>query len=253
MAQIKINTSEEVTSKLPFIPYSQFNNFCPAYLTGVEFTDVESKEDSKWEFRGCTIPRLAFYFTEYKLSADEKTRYFSHSELPITVIKVDGTASTDANLEKRFTEMWKRIKHIHDQFSECKNYKAIDFTINFNTDGDITKRLASIKKFFINVSDAFNIGADGKTPIYSKNDLLLLKLIASGKNLSYLAFPSFVNRGFIEKVNIKDGKIESTLAFHPSETVELGVSAIANASSVPAGNNATPGISDELRRKLGMA
>lgn len=251
MGNIKINTSEEVTSRLPFIPYPQFNNFCPAYLTSVEFAEVESKEDAKWEFKGCTIPRLAFHFTEYKMNADDKSRFFSHSELPITVVKVDGTTSTDANLEKRFTELWKRIKHIHDQFSECKNYKAIDFDVNFITEGTIAKRLKNIKEVFINISNAFNIGADGKNPIYSKDDLLLLKLVASGRNLSYLSFPDFVNHGFIEKVNIKNGKINTVLAFHPSETTELGASAATNASNPPEGGS-TPGLTDELKKKLGL-
>jgi len=250
MAKIKVDKNVDVTARLPFKPFPQFNNMCPAYLTSVEVTTSEIDANSKWEYAGLVVPRISFHFTEYKAKATDPDRYFTHSELPISHVKVNGENVTEKNLEIMYLELWKRLKHIHDQFEGNANYKKISFDLEVDTDMSIDDRVKWFTKFFNDFAKAFNVGKDKTNPIYSPKDLLLLKLIASGKKLTYLGFPTFVGTGFIQKVNIVNGKIETTLAFRPNEAVELGATA-SIANTVPDAN-AAPALPTGLAEKLGL-
>ena len=249
MTKLKIDVNADVTSRLGFEPMAQFGNLCPAYLTTVEVTTSKIDDDSKWEYAGHEVPRLAFHFTEWKENASDKDRFFTHAELPIAIVKTDGTNVTEENLEKMYTEMWKRIKHIHDQFEGSPNYKAISFNVEFEPSAPLEERIKAFTKFFDNIAKSFNVGKDGSTPIFGAKDLVALKLIASGKKLSYYGLPTFVGKGFIERVSIAKGKMTTTLRFGASENVKLGVQA-----GIMANDNATTGgeVPEELAAKLGL-
>ena len=250
MAKIKIDKSVDVTSRLPFKPFPQFHNMCPGYLTSVEVTTSEVDADSKWEYAGMVVPRISFHFTEHKDKTSDPDRYFTHSELPISHVKVNGEDVTEKNLALMYTESWKRMKHIHDQFEGTANFKKINFDVDIDTNMSIEDRVKWFTKFYNDFAKAFNIGKDKENPIYSPKDLLLLKLVATGKKLSYLGFPTFVGTGFIQKVNIVNGKIETTLSFRANEGVELGATA-SIADAAPAGGGA-PTLPGGLAEKLGL-
>ncbi len=249
MTKLKINKSDEVTNRLPFIPYPQFGNMCPGYLTEVEFNESEIAQDSKSEYAGMTVPRLIFRFTEYKLNDKDDDRFFTHNEFMISHTKQDGSLSTEKNLVSMYTELWKRIKNIHDQFAINPNYKTLTGDLEFDFDIAIDDRIKDMNKFFKDTAKAFNLGKDKTNPIFSPKDLLLLKLVASGQKLSYLAFPHYVGTGIIQKVNILNGKIKTTLTFRPSETVELGLSATNNSTTVQSNTSELPA---DLAKSLGI-
>jgi len=255
MSKIKINSKEAVTSRLGFKPFAQFDDLCYGRLTKVEVTESEIKETSNWEYKGLTVPRLSFEFIQHKLSKADPDRFYGFAELPIANIKSDGTDITDESLLTMYTEMWRRIKHIHDQYTVAPNFKAIDFDPEFDTGLSIDKRVESFKTFFTKFADAFNKGTDGK-PIYlvEGDDTAYgcaMKLIASGNKKSYLAFPNFVGKGFIQRCGIKSGKLDTTLEFRANEGIELGGSALAQPMIASVGGAAgDAGMSDELMAKV---
>jgi len=231
MGKIKIDVNQSVTSVLPFKPFAGFNNLCLGYLTKVEVTESEAK-DSNWEYANETVPRLTFIFEQYKENADKKDRMFFHSELPIASIKVSGEEVTDENLQIMYQEMWKRIKHIHDQYIGTPNYKEIKTVPEFDPDATTEEKLAIFKKFYEAMAKSFNEGKDKTASIFEpyggkdRKNLLAMKLIAStGKNRR-LVFPTFVRTGFVEQAKIKNGKLDTILAFSPNETVDLGSTAV---------------------------
>lgn len=254
MTKVKIDTKDPVTSRLPFEPFEQYNNFCVGELESIEISESKIDEDSKWEFKGLTVPRIAFHFVQMKLKATEPDRFFTHSELPIAKVKVDGTFVTDENIQKMYTEMWRRLKHIHDQYRISPNYKPFpdDFELEFNVDGTPEERVKEFVDFFKNIKNAFEQGKN-KKPIYldaeGKRIPMTMKLIASGNRKSYLAFPVFVGRGFIEPFKVEAGKLKTVLRFGPSETTSLGSAPPAQ----PAASGAQmPELSPEMKRALGL-
>ena len=253
MSKIKIDVKQEVTSVLPFMPFPEFNNLCLGFLTAVEYDETEAK-DSQWEYAGQTVPKLTFRFVQYKAKADDKDRVFSHRELPIATIKVSGEEVTDANLVLMYTEMWKRIKHIHDQYVDSPNYKEIKSIPEFDAHASLNERLATFTKFFKQMADAFNKGKDKETPIYlphgavgaDKTNLLAMKLIAGGRNNGTLVFPTFVGTGFVEQAKFKGPKLDSILVFKAKETVELGSATANPAGAVAAQSDISAQIADQL-------
>jgi len=251
MTKIKIDVKADVTSRLGFKPMPEFGNFCPAYLTGVEFTESESKEDAKWDFAGLKIPRLSFHFIQWKANMNDKDRFYTLAILPISTTKKNGEDMEEDMIVSFYNEMWKKIKHIHDQYATSKNYKELSFPedLTFTPDANAEARLAEFESFFKAVVKAFMKGKDGKTPIFGEKEIVVLKLVASGPKANYLALPSYVGKGFIERCNVINGKLKTTLEFRPSEGVELGISSAGAASPQADGGLDLP---DDIKAGLNL-
>ena len=228
MSTIKINKTETVTNRLGFKPFPQYNNLCLGYLTGVEVTTSEIDGDSQWEFAGKTVPRLAFHFDGFKENVKtDPDRFYSRPEMVIASVNNKGEAITEDNLGLMYRELWKRIRHLFEQYMKEDNFKEMDFDVEFEPADPIDKRIADMTKFFNNVADAFNKGKDGKTPIYTPTSLLGMKLIKvankskKGKTYMSLDMGTFVGKGQYDRPTIKNGKINTVLEFNGNETTDL--------------------------------
>ena len=84
---IKIDINQEVTSRLKFEPRADLGMFCVGQLDAVEYDEKHIDEDKSWEFKGLDIPRLAFHFTNVD-DPDGIQRFFSHSELPLSAVRL---------------------------------------------------------------------------------------------------------------------------------------------------------------------
>ena len=250
MPKIKINTQESVTGRLGFKPFKKYNNLCLGYLTGVEITTSEIEEDSKWEYAGKTVPRLAFHFEQFKEDSSSPDRFYTRTEMLIASVNSKGEPIAEDNLTGMYTELWKRIKHLHDQFAKAPNYKPIDFEVEFEPNDPIDKRIADMTKFFKNVADAFNVGKDGKSPIYSTETLLAMKLIKTaktsqkGKTYFTLDMSNYVGKGQFDTPIIKEGKIITVLEFTSNETVDL---------TAPTATTAVAGVGQGEQMDAGVA
>ena len=255
---IKINVNQEVTQRLKFEPLKNYNMLCFGTLESVEYTEPEIDMDSNWEFKGLKVPRLAFHFSNFKMTTDELDRFFTHSELTIAAVKKDGQASTDDALTTRLTALWGRLKHIHDAYKSSPNYRPITFEPVFSTasEADAVKRNEEFKVFFSNFYNAFvGDASKGEKPIWigadGKSIPMVMKLIATdGQKSQYLDFPAFVGEGFIQPLHMVNNQLSTTLKFRPNETVVL--KAIEGAT--PAGPAGAPvdmsAVPDEVRQGL---
>lgn len=255
MSIIKINKSEDVTSKLAFKPMPKFNNLCIGYLDNIEVTESLIAEDSAWEFKGKTVPRLAFYYTQWKENPTDVDRFYGKAEMLIASTDKDGKPIDEGELSDYYNNLWKRIKHTFDQFKGSDNFKDMAFDVEFDPSDPIDKRIADMKKFFNNVADAFNKGTDGK-PVY-KDTLVAMKLIKtknkSKKGTIYytLELPRFVGKGFIQAVKINDAKINTTLEFGSNETVDLTAPVVTTGGGANAAINTD--LPDDIAQQLGIA
>lgn len=221
---IKIDKNKEVTSRLPFLPFPQFDNLGLGYLIGVRVTETVSKEDAKWEFKGMTVPLLAFDFIQHKLKSDEKDRFMTMSFGMISNELADGTERKESKVETSYYQMWDKIKHLHNQY-EGDNWMPIATEPTFKPEGTIEERIIEFKAFFEGIAKDFLVGKDKSTPIYKVKDLLGVVLVASGKKLSYHSVPDFAGKGIFDRVSISEkGKLITTLVMPPNATIKLGES-----------------------------
>ena len=260
--KIAIDINADVTSRLKFNPEAINNMFCVGKLESIELTDSEVDADSKWEYKGLTIPRLAFHFVNHKTIADEPDRYFTYAELPVARIKTDGTPSEEDAYNKMLVELWRRLKHIHDAYKTAKapNYRPITAIPEFTSDPASSPevRLAEIKELFTIFFNSFK-GVGEEKPMWldasGQSIPMTMKLIATpasnGKG-SFLTFPRFVGEGFIQPYAIKNGKIDTTLRFKGAETsiITAGGSMPEASQNLPAGfENADPSVQAALLGK----
>lgn len=245
MGKIKLDINQEVTGRLPFIPFKEFNDLCVGKLTDVEKTTTTSKDDANWEFAGKEIPMLSFRFTQFKKNANDKDRFMTMSFTPISNQKSDGVERTASALEVSYKQMFQKIKHLHDQYAGNENFASWTVPVEFDTELDVDGRLAEFTAFFDAVVKAFNNGKDGQNPVYNKDQYLTIVMIASGNKKSYLALPDFVGKGIFDIFKSKNGKIDTYLTIPPNETVELG---LGNVAATPMGaSNATADVPDVLK------
>jgi len=225
MGIIKIDKNREVTGKLPFEVFPEFNDLGVGYLYDVEVTENESKDDAKWEFAGMKVPVLNFRFKQYKRKASDKDRFMTMSFMPISNQLADGTQREESKLTTSYLQMYDKIKHLHDQYAGNDNYKPMSTNFEFNPDGTVAARLKEFKKVFEGIVKDFKVGKDGTNPIYKDKQYLAMVLVASGKKLSYLALPDFVGKGIFDLFTTVDGKIDTYLRIPANATTKLGISA----------------------------
>lgn len=240
MGKVIIDINQSVTSRLPFEPLKEYDNFCVANLVDVRVEDVESKEDAKWEFKGMSFKRLVFEFKQKVDNFNDKDRYLTMSLMPVQHYKENASVLREADkIVKSYQELWKHVKHIHDQFAGVEGYRPITEAPEFDDEADIDTRIAQFGTFAEKIVKSFN-DVNGN-PFYKTLDITL-KAIASGPKMSYYALPEYVGRGYAEPTVMKNGKLNTSLKFAPNETTILGAVAVQN---VPA-NPVQEGISQDI-------
>lgn len=220
---IKIDINQDVTSRLPLLPFPEYNDLCIAKLQSVESKTTTSKEDANWEYAGMEIPILNFTLIGFKKNKDEKDRFKTISFGMISNIKKDQTERTTSALEVSYRQMYEKMRHLYDQYAANGNYKAWDIPVEFNTDSSPEDRIKQFTDFFAKVETLFTKGKDGVNPVWADDQYLAMVMLASGKKLSYLDIPDFVGKGIFDMFKLKNGKIDTHLLLPPNATVELGL------------------------------
>ncbi len=242
MSKIKFSRKDDATSRLPFKPSEEYNNLCLGHLTGVHLDHSVSDEDKEWEFAGMEIPRIVLEFEQWKDKTDV-ARFYTYSEIPVTVVRKDGSEMKESTVMMRYEKTWKKLKHIYDSFNFSPNWKPLPFDPEFDPDGDVETRLKEWDVFFKKIADAFNKGKDKETPIFPtdkvKETLITMKLVANGNRLT---FPEFTSTGFIEKTVFKGNNLQTLLEFKYNESITIEAnSRQAAMPNVAAGQFATGG------------
>lgn len=229
--KFKADVNKDVTASLKFKPsvYADLNGLCLGQLVSVEVTTEESPKilddgtENSYQFAGLKVPKIRFNFKNVVRAEDKDRadRFFFHVEKPIISVKNDGEKMTDKLLESLYTQMWDRIKHIHDVFKNDPNYKPIAELPDIDPTSPEEKLVDQFTKFFEAIAASFNKGKNDK-PIYQGEDgkglTCYMKLIAEYMQRRYLVFPNFIGEGFIERFKTK---VPPTIELKPRETQEL--------------------------------
>lgn len=204
---LKFEGKKEVVSDLGFQPEEKVKGLCRGRLVKVEvlLNKVEKvKEDgseSTWEYAGYEIPSLMFTFHQEKNNPAERQRVLRHVERVITFKDASGAVIDINKLVPIFENMNNRIVHIHNSFASDPNYAELP-DLDFDEKGDSAKRVASWKKFFGAIADAFEKGKNNKPVYVDAKSIALplyLKVLADYETGSYYTLPNYVGKGFIER------------------------------------------------------
>lgn len=253
----KFDPKKQVTSNLKFKPsnYDDLNGLVLGTLQKVEVELEESpkiKDDGSenpYQFAGMKVPTLKFIFKNHLRPEDKDRadRFFTHAEKNIVSVKNNGEKIAPRKLESLYDSMWSRIKHIHDAFENTPNYKPFESLPEIDPAAPDDKLNEQFINFFQTVADAFNKGKDGK-PIFvddkGVNIVCYMKLVADYNTRKYLAFPTYVGEGFIERYKVG---VPPTIELKPSETQKLSSS---EESSKERGTSGSAAGTDDIPKEI---
>lgn len=242
---------ENVETRLNFKPDPALGNLCMGYINDVrvELNEVplldEHGAESEWEYKGCKLPSIAIEFKQCKTDANPKDRFYTFRVSPVTTTKKNGEPVDEKTVVSIMQQNYNRLRHIANQFKGLKNYPNLGTCPSINYLADPKTRCEQYEAFFEYFKKLL-IGKDEEKPMY-KGVKLFMKLVANYKTGKYLEFPSFVGRGFVERVI--EGQAP-TLEFEANETVKLAKAEDRGARETQAAKatNETSGIaSDEVQ------
>ena len=195
---------EVVERRLAFKPDPELGNLCMGIINDVriDIREVPLLDDkgveSTWEYAGCKFPVLVIEFKQCKTDANPKDRYYTFTAKPVTTLNKKGELVEE-----------KTVINIIQQVNAGK-CPGLDYAAPAKV------RCEQYLAFFEYFKHLL-VGDDEKNPIY-KNVKLFMKLVADYNTHKFLAFPSFVNRGFVERVI--PGQSPS-IEFEAGETIHL--------------------------------
>ena len=214
---------EVVERRLAFKPDPELGNLCMGIINDVriDIREVPLLDDkgveSTWEYAGCKFPVLVIEFKQCKTDANPKDRYYTFTAKPVTTLNKKGEPVEEKTVINIIQQVYGQLRHIANQFKGLKGYPVnagkcpgLDYAAPAKV------RCEQYLAFFEYFKHLL-VGNDEKNPIY-KNVKLFMKLVADYNTHKFLAFPSFVNRGFVERVI--PGQSPS-IEFEAGETIHL--------------------------------
>lgn len=251
-----ISFEEEVVERrLNFKPDPELGNLCMGTINDVriDIREVplldEKGAENTWEYAGCKFPTLIIEFKQCKTDANPKDRYCTLAVKPVTTLNKKGEPVDEKDIVSIMQQEYARLRHIANQFKGLKNYPTdAGKCPSINYLAEPKERCTQYLAFFEYFKKLL-IGNDEKTPMY-KGVKLWIKIIADYKTHKYYTLPSFVNRGFVERVIPNQNP---TLEFEANESIRLvkddeksSRETAAATSSAPLPGNA-PVISDDVQ------
>lgn len=214
---------EVVERRLAFKPDPELGNLCMGMINDVriDIREVPLLDDkgveSTWEYAGCKFPVLVIEFKQCKTDVNPKDRYYTFTAKPVTTLNKKGEPVEEKIVISIIQQVYGQLRHIANQFKGLKGYPVnagkcpgLDYAAPAKV------RCEQYLAFFEYFKHLL-VGDDEKNPIY-KGVKLFMKLVADYNTHKFLAFPSFVNRGFVERVI--PGQSPS-IQFEAGETIYL--------------------------------
>lgn len=217
---------EVVERRLAFKPDPEIGNLCMGVINDVriDMRDVPLLDDkgveNTWEYAGCKFPTLVIEFKQCKTEQNPKDRFYTFTAKPVTTLTKNGEPVEAKTIINIIGQVYALLRHIANQFKGVKGYPintgkcpGIDYAADAKTR---CEQFTAFFKYFKHLLT----GDDEKAPIY-KGVKLWMKLVADYNTHKYLTFPSFVGRGFVERVIAGQNP---SLEFEGNETVYLAKS-----------------------------
>lgn len=214
---------EVVERRLNFKPDPELGNLCMGVINDVriDIREIPMLDDkgveNTWEYAGCKFPKLIIEFKQCKSDSNPKDRYYTFAVQPVTTVDKKGEAVESSKIINIITQEYNRLRHIANQFKGVKGYPTnagkcpgIDYAASPKV------RCEQYTAFFEYFKHLL-VGDNEEAPIF-KGVKLWMKLIADYSSHKFLTFPSFVNRGFVERVIPNQN---TTLEFEAGETINL--------------------------------
>lgn len=237
-----INSETRGASIKKIVPTPDVNKgLAIATFTDVDLGEAKIKEDSAWvDFRGLSVPRITFVFTEKIATKDkEQGMYFkSYTAFPDVF---------DADKQWQWDSLAQTVKHFIDILSENKFLDQYADLLNLNIDESgstsVEDQLKAWKTFFEGIVKVFKGDKKAGLPTLIGKEIWL-KLILDIKGIKVnsgdFGLPGYPGDGIIElykegvnpsiRVNISKG--ENIIPREYAEPTLLGV----KSASAPAGN-----------------
>lgn len=183
---------------------------CLGTLTNVEVGSAEVKEDSSYiDFRGKSVPRLTFIFTEKAIKKDQEQGMYFHSYMAYPNV-------FEKSMEWKWDTMAQTIKHFIDVLSEDNFVEAYESLLSFDLEEgkeySAEEIIAAWKKFFDGVVKVFKGNKkDGLPELIGKDVWMKLLLDFKGKQVDRgnFAMPGYPGDGIIEL--FKEGETPSLM------------------------------------------
>lgn len=214
---------EVVERRLNFKPDPELGNLCMGTINDVridirEVPLVDEKgAENTWEYAGCKFPTLIIEFKQCVTEANPKDRYCVLAVKPVTTLNKKGEPVDEKDIVSIMQQEYGRLRHIANQFKGLKNYPTdAGKCPSINYLAEPKDRCAQYLAFFEYFKHLLE-GNNEKELMY-KNVKLWIKVIADYKTRKYYTLPSFVNRGFVERVIPNQNP---TLEFESNESVHL--------------------------------
>lgn len=239
-------TEENVERRLPFKPVPAFNNLCLGSLVDVRIENSTSPKineedgsENTWEYAGIEVPSLVLTFKQSLEKGETKERIYEHRFKVITSVGKEGNEIDMKTLSALYMNTYNQLRHIGNAFKGLANYNnEIGTAPGIDPKASASVRAEQFRAFFQYWVDLFN-GKDVEKPMY-KGVKLWIKLVADYSTKKYLAFPTYVGRGFIERV-IPNANPTIEIEIQNGETVELKATEKGSktASSIAGSSNQT--------------
>lgn len=216
-------TEENVERRLPFKPDPQIGNLCIGTIDDVELVETETPKfnesgvESDWEYAGHTVPALRITFKQAPTKSDIKPRYYEHWFKVITSVDNKGDEVPTKTIMALYQGLYGQLRHICNAYKGLKEYdmKLSPKCPSIDPKASVEVRIQQFKAFFQFFYDLLQ--GKGDEPMY-KGVKLYIKLVADYRTGKFLTIPTFVGRGFVERV-LPD--VNPSIALEPNETVVL--------------------------------
>ena len=215
--------NEVVERRLTFKPDPEIGNLCLGYLDEVrlEYREspllLEDGTENTWEYAGQRVPSLILTFKQARSQSNPKDRYYEHVFKPVTTKSKDGSPVDSKTIVNILQQEYARLRHIANQYKGLKGYPTdLGSCPGIDYAAAPAIRCEQYAKFFEYFKTLLT-GANEAAPLH-KTVKLWIKLVADFSTHKFLTFPTFVGRGFVERVI--EGQ-NPTIDFEPNETIQL--------------------------------
>lgn len=256
-------TEESVERRLPFKPVPALNNLSVGTLVDARIEksispkiNEEDGSENTWEYAGIEVPSLVLTFKQSLEKGETKERFYEHRVKVITSVGKEGNEIEMKTLSALYTNMYNQLRHIGNAFKGLASYNnEIGTAPGLDPKASASVRAEQFEAFFQYWVDLFN-GKDADKPMY-KGVKLWIKLVADYSTKKFLTFPTYVGRGFIERM-IPNTNPTIELEVQNGETIELKAtekgsktaSAIGGTSNQTSAGVETPAVDADIQNIL---
>lgn len=213
---------KKVERRLSMKPNPVIGNLCLAILTDVKIeqheapkTNPETGIENLWDFAGYTIPTMVLTFKQVPTKEDPYDRYYEHRFKVVPNLDKNGAPIDKKIVISLYQQYFSQLQHICNAYEGVPGFSDNEEVPGIDPEANVEVRIKQFNAFFEHFLNVLT--GNGDKPVY-KDVKVYLKLIADYRTRKFLTLPTFVGRGFIQRVL---PGANPKIALEPNETVVL--------------------------------